>query len=111
MAARSRPPNAGFQAINRPFRASRSTASPVNPAPKAAAARAATSRPHRVPGARIAQGSWLRAQAATPEQLADDVKRLEELGVNHLLLNFQSETLDATLARMDGFASKVRPLL
>ena len=52
-----------------------------------------------------------RILTGTPVQLADDVKRLEELGVNHLLLNFQSETLDATLARMDDFASKVRPLI
>ncbi|MCI0771305.1 MAG: LLM class F420-dependent oxidoreductase [Chloroflexi bacterium] len=52
-----------------------------------------------------------RILTGMPEQLADDVKRLEELGVNHLLINLQAENLDATLARMDGFASKVRPLI
>lgn len=52
-----------------------------------------------------------RILTGTPQQLADDVKRLEELGVNHLLLNLQAENLDATLARMDGFATNVRPLI
>jgi alkanesulfonate monooxygenase SsuD/methylene tetrahydromethanopterin reductase-like flavin-dependent oxidoreductase (luciferase family) len=51
-----------------------------------------------------------RILTGTPQQLADDIKGLEELGVNHLLLNLQAENLDATLARMEGFATKVRPL-
>jgi probable F420-dependent oxidoreductase len=51
-----------------------------------------------------------RILTGTPQQLVDDIKGLEELGVNHLLLNLQAEDLDATLARMEGFATKVRPL-
>ena len=47
---------------------------------------------------------------ADVERVRQVLRLVEELGVNHLLLNLQAENLDATLARMDGFASKVCPL-
>lgn len=46
----------------------------------------------------------------SPAEIAGDVARLAELGVNHLLLNFQRATLDETFAAMDRFAEEVRPL-
>ena len=64
MAATSWPPKAGFQDSSRPPSTSTSTASPVNPAPRRAASRAATSRPHSVPGASTAQGRASAAHAA-----------------------------------------------
>ena len=58
MAATSWPPNAGFHAHRRALSSTSSaTASPVSPAPRRAAARDATSRPHAVLGARIAHGA------------------------------------------------------
>ena len=34
----------------------------------------------------------------------------EEQGVRHLMLNMQSDTVDASTARMDRFATAVKPL-
>ncbi len=48
IAATSWPPNAGFHATSRSSSTSSSTASPVRPAPRRAATRDATSRPHAV---------------------------------------------------------------
>ncbi len=47
----------------------------------------------------------------TAQQIADDINGLTELGVEHLLLNFARPTLDETLAEMEHFAAKIRPLL
>ena len=43
-------------------------------------------------------------------QASDDVKRLEEMGVNHLMLGFQAPTLDDTLGQLQRFTDEVRPL-
>ena len=51
-----------------------------------------------------------RSFTGAPEQVADDIKAFEELGVRHLMLRFEGSTLDDTLARMERFATKVRPL-
>ena len=75
IAATSWPPNAGFHATRRPSSpTSRSTASPVSPAPSRAAARAATSRPHAVLGARTAHGACSSAHVgdARRDVLLDD---------------------------------------
>ena len=64
IAATNRPPNAGFHPTSRPSRTSRSTASPVRPAPSRAATRDATSRPHIVPGASRAHGGADSAHVA-----------------------------------------------
>ncbi len=50
-----------------------------------------------------------RLLTGTPDVVADDMKRLEELGVNHLMLNFQAAGLDDTVALMERFAEEVRP--
>ena len=44
-------------------------------------------------------------------QIAGDIKALEELGVRHIMLNLQSDTLDGSLSRMDRFANNVKSLL
>jgi probable F420-dependent oxidoreductase len=51
-----------------------------------------------------------RPLTGTPQQIADDIKRYEDLGVRHLLVNLQGETLEQTLARMERFANRVMPL-
>ncbi len=66
IAATSWPPKAGFHAMRRSPSSSKPTASPVRPAPIAAAVRLATSRPHAVLGANIAHGSVACAQLIAP---------------------------------------------
>ena len=43
-------------------------------------------------------------------QVSDDIKRLEDMGVNHLTLNFQGPTLDETFGQLERFTEDVRPL-
>ena len=49
-----------------------------------------------------------RLLTGTPDQIIEDIKKLEEMGVRHLTLNLQEDTIDATLSRMDRFAVKIR---
>ena len=65
MAATSRPPNAGFQQISRASSIPNPTASPVSPAPRAAAHLPATSRPQRVPGTSTPHGDSARHHLAS----------------------------------------------
>ena len=51
-----------------------------------------------------------RVFTGSPRQIADDIKRFEEQGVRHLMLNMQGDTVDASFARMDRFATAVKPL-
>lgn len=44
------------------------------------------------------------------QDLAEDIASLGELGVNHILFNFQRETLEETMAAMEHFAEEIRPL-
>ena len=46
----------------------------------------------------------------TPQQIADDIKCYEELGVRHLMVNLQDETQARTLERMQHFADRIMPL-
>ena len=52
-----------------------------------------------------------RLLTGDPQQVAADIQRLQDMGVNHLMLNFPADSLDATLKGMDRFANKVKPLL
>ena len=45
----------------------------------------------------------------TPQQIADDIKRYEELGVRHMMVNLQGETQAQTLERMQRFADRIMP--
>jgi probable F420-dependent oxidoreductase len=51
-----------------------------------------------------------RPLTGTPQQIAGDIKRYEELGVRHMMVNFQSDTLQQTLERIQRFADRVMPL-
>ena len=44
-------------------------------------------------------------------EIADDIARLADAGVRHLVLAFERATLDKTLERMEGFANEVIPLV
>ncbi len=61
-------------------------------------------------GAAPAEGRRLLLTGA-PDQVAGDIAALEDLGLRHLMLNFQSPGLEQTLERMAQFAGDVRPLV
>lgn len=46
----------------------------------------------------------------TPDQVAGDIKAFEDVGVRHMMLGFQADTLEGTLDRMERFANEVKPL-
>ena len=46
-----------------------------------------------------------------PQQIADDVHVFENLGVDTLMFNFQGDTLQESLDRLDRFATEVRLLI
>jgi probable F420-dependent oxidoreductase len=50
-----------------------------------------------------------RLLTGTPDQVAGDIKAFADIGVRHFMFNFQSDTLEATLTRMERFATTVRP--
>jgi probable F420-dependent oxidoreductase len=51
-----------------------------------------------------------RPLTGTPQQIADDIKRYEDLGVRHMMVNLQGDTQAQTLERMQRFADRVMPL-
>jgi probable F420-dependent oxidoreductase len=52
-----------------------------------------------------------RILTGTSKQIAGDIKAMKELGVSYLMFNFfQSNTVEGTLARMEQFITKVKPL-
>ena len=51
-----------------------------------------------------------RSFTGTPEQIAGDVKAHEEIGIKHLVFNFQSATQEEMTNRLEQFAEKVIPL-
>jgi probable F420-dependent oxidoreductase len=51
-----------------------------------------------------------RPLTGTPQQIADDIKRYEELGVRYMMMNLQGETQAQTLERMQRFADRIMPL-
>jgi probable F420-dependent oxidoreductase len=55
-------------------------------------------------------GGQRRPLTGTPQQIADDVKRYEDLGVRHMMVNLQGDTLEQTRARMQRFAERIMPL-
>ena len=58
-----------------------------------------------------------RIFTGAPTQIADDIKRFQEMGVRHITLGFRfleglpKDALDALLATMESFATRVRPLV
>ncbi len=52
-----------------------------------------------------------RLMTGAPEQIIGDLAALEDLGLGHLVLNFQSPDLEESLDRMADFANQIRPLV
>jgi probable F420-dependent oxidoreductase len=52
-----------------------------------------------------------RILTGTPAQIAEDIDGLAKLGVRDLVLNFQRDTLDRSLASMQHFSDEIRPLV
>jgi alkanesulfonate monooxygenase SsuD/methylene tetrahydromethanopterin reductase-like flavin-dependent oxidoreductase (luciferase family) len=61
--------------------------------------------------ARLTAEGRRRSFTGTPEQIADDIRTFERIGVRHLLLGFRGSTLVETLAGMERFATRVVPLV
>ena len=51
-----------------------------------------------------------RPLTGTPPQIADDIKRYADVGVRHMMVNLQGDTLQQTLERMQHFADRIMPL-
>jgi probable F420-dependent oxidoreductase len=51
-----------------------------------------------------------RILTGSPTQVAADIDALEDLGVNHLMLNFQGSDLEETIELLARFTEGVRPL-
>jgi probable F420-dependent oxidoreductase len=51
-----------------------------------------------------------RPLTGTPQQITDDIKGYQEVGVRHMMVNLQGETLEQTLERMQRFADRIMPL-
>ncbi|MGE3537523.1 MAG: LLM class F420-dependent oxidoreductase [Candidatus Tectimicrobiota bacterium] len=51
-----------------------------------------------------------RSLTGTPQQIADDIKRYGDLGVRHMMVNLQGDTLAQTLERLTRFAERIMPL-
>jgi hypothetical protein len=56
-----------------------------------------------------------RPLTGTPAQIADDIKRFEEVGVRHMMFPMvvrrPGVTLQQSVERMERFATKVMPLV
>ena len=50
-----------------------------------------------------------RMLTGTRGEIGDDVMRMRDLGLSHLVINMQRKSLDATLARMERFANDIIP--
>jgi probable F420-dependent oxidoreductase len=62
------------------------------------------------PKARMVPGGDSRTFAGTPEQVAGDIRAFERMGVRHLMLGFQRDTVAETLERMERFVAEIVPL-
>ena len=51
-----------------------------------------------------------RCFMGTPEQVAEDIRTFEQLGVGHMMLSMEGETLGEIVERMERFATEVMPL-
>ena len=62
------------------------------------------------PAARLESGER-HIMTGSPAEIAEDVAALGELGVTDLVLNFQRDTLEQSLASIQRFAEEIRPLV
>lgn len=70
---------------------------------------------HNDQEAQYLPGGARRPLTGTPAQIADDIKRYEEVGVRHMMLSMAVRrpgfTVQQSLERMERFATKVMPLV
>ncbi len=52
-----------------------------------------------------------RILTGKPGQIVEDIKKLEDMGVRHLMLNLQEDTIDKAMAKMYRCAHNIRSLL
>lgn len=52
-----------------------------------------------------------RPLIGAPEQIAEDIREYQRLGVSHLVFAFRTSTLTETLETIERFATQIRPLL
>ena len=61
--------------------------------------------------AEVSPNGERRVFTGSPEQIAGDIRDFEQVGVHHLTLNFQSDTLQETMDRAERFMTRVKPLV
>jgi alkanesulfonate monooxygenase SsuD/methylene tetrahydromethanopterin reductase-like flavin-dependent oxidoreductase (luciferase family) len=52
-----------------------------------------------------------RPLIGAPEQIAEDIRAYQRLGVSHLVFAFRTRVLAETLETIERFATQIRPLL
>jgi alkanesulfonate monooxygenase SsuD/methylene tetrahydromethanopterin reductase-like flavin-dependent oxidoreductase (luciferase family) len=52
-----------------------------------------------------------RPFTGSAEQIAEDARAYRDAGLNHLIIGFESDDLQESLERIDGFAQHVMPLV
>jgi len=62
-------------------------------------------------GAQVGTDGARRVFTGSPEEVAEDIRRFEVLGVRHLIVGVAGASTDETIARMERFAGMVRPLV
>ena len=60
--------------------------------------------------ARILPDGERRAFTGSNEQIAEDIRQFEAIGVSHIVLNLQAPSLEETIGRMERFTEEVMPL-
>jgi probable F420-dependent oxidoreductase len=56
------------------------------------------------------EGGERHIMTGSPAEIAEDITALGELGVTDVVLNFQRDTLEKSLASMEHFVAEIRPL-
>jgi probable F420-dependent oxidoreductase len=57
------------------------------------------------------EGGERHIMTGSPAEIAEDITALGELGVTDVVLNFQRDTLEKSLASMEHFVAEIRPLV
>jgi alkanesulfonate monooxygenase SsuD/methylene tetrahydromethanopterin reductase-like flavin-dependent oxidoreductase (luciferase family) len=52
-----------------------------------------------------------RALIGTPEEVAEDIRQYQKLGVTHLVFTFRTRKTEEAVETIERFATQVRPLV
>lgn len=58
-----------------------------------------------------ADGSKRRTLSGSPEQIAEDIRRYTEVGVDYFLFSYRSGSINEALESMERFATDIKPLV